>query len=169
MTLDTNRHAHLMPKVGMTEDRCVEAESIRIFEEAELECPVCFELMQKPITLNCPGLPGRLNALSVCIANRFSLALLYGRAGCLTARNGGFRAGGHSGCKACFVQWVSEGKPACPECRSTANAAAVGRLGINITLQKVIAPMLAAKAAKQAEEKEQVGFGRIVVLDCRFR
>ena len=84
--------------------------------DAELECPICFELMQKPITLNC----------------------------------------GHSGCKACLVKWATE-SPVCPECREPASAAAVGRLGTNITLQKVITPLL---TATQAEEEEKTKIAR---------
>jgi hypothetical protein len=39
------------------------------------------------------SLPGRLSALSVFHSYRFCMVLLYGRAGRLTAQNGGFRPG----------------------------------------------------------------------------
>ena len=67
-----------------------------IMTDAELECPICIELMQRPIALNC----------------------------------------GHSGCQACLVTWVRT-RPVCPVCREEAGPEAVGRLGVNITLQKV--------------------------------
>ena len=40
-----------------------------------------------------PGPPGPVGDLSVSYLNRFCMALLYGRAGRLTAKNGGFRRG----------------------------------------------------------------------------
>jgi hypothetical protein len=47
-------------------------------------------------TNTCPGRPGRLSGLSVFLrlyVNRFSIAVLYERAGRLTAKNGDFRPG----------------------------------------------------------------------------
>jgi hypothetical protein len=40
-----------------------------------------------------PGPPGRLTPLAFAYVNRFSMVLLYGRTGCLTAKSGGFRPG----------------------------------------------------------------------------
>jgi hypothetical protein len=42
---------------------------------------------------NCPGRRGRLTPLAFPYVNRFCMALLYGRAGRLTAKTGGFRPG----------------------------------------------------------------------------
>jgi hypothetical protein len=41
----------------------------------------------------CPGRPGRLSGLSVFHIKTVCMRLLYGRAGCLTTKNGGFRPG----------------------------------------------------------------------------
>jgi hypothetical protein len=43
--------------------------------------------------VECPGRWGWLSAISISYVNRFSMALLYGRAGHLNTKNGGFRPG----------------------------------------------------------------------------
>jgi hypothetical protein len=44
-------------------------------------------------SFHCPGPPGHVSALSVFHSKSICMGLLYGRAGRLTAENGGFRPG----------------------------------------------------------------------------